>query len=72
MQSCYYKYMHDISDAEPVRDDNSAVIGHIKQVDENLWIPIDTNRQTISGPTGKEDAIAIVHRNTREPIQPTN
>ncbi len=62
--------MHDISNAEEVRDDSGTLIGYIKPATPELWVPIDTDRMTIAGPTYKEDAANIVKVNAVERIQP--
>lgn len=61
--------MHDISDAEPVFKNQFTLIGYVKEAAPDLWVPIDIDKMTIAGPTGKDDAVRIVHINSEQPIQ---
>ena len=63
--------MHDTRGAEPLYKNQFELIGYLKEVSEDLWLPIDASKATIAGPSTKQAAVAIVQKNDETPIQPT-
>lgn len=63
--------MNDVSAAEKIYDKTNQHIGYIKELAEDIWLPIDANKETISSPSNKDDAKAIVISNAIKPIQPS-
>lgn len=63
--------MHDVSDAEKIYAGLLRLIGYVKEIAPGVWLPININKETISGPSSKDDAITIVRLNDTAPINPT-
>jgi hypothetical protein len=61
--------MHDVSDAEKVYAGLVRHIGYVKQIAPDVWLPIDLDKETIGSPSGKDDAVNVVHLNDKEPLQ---
>jgi hypothetical protein len=51
----------DLQGAEAIYNDQHELIGYVRQHTPDLWLPLDMNRENISGPTYKADAITIVN-----------